>query len=35
MRRVMYYGGGAVCGYKTFLDKGLERLEYAVKRFFA
>jgi uncharacterized protein len=35
MRWVMYYGGGAVCGYKTFLDKGLERLAYAVKRFFS
>jgi uncharacterized protein len=34
MQRVMYYGGG-VCGYKTFLDKGLERLTYAVKRFFS
>jgi uncharacterized protein len=34
MRRVMYYGSGGICGYKTFLDKCLEPLTYAVKRFF-
>lgn len=34
MRQVMYYGGGAVCGYKTFLDRSLGHLEYAAKRFF-
>jgi uncharacterized protein len=34
MRRVMYYGdGGMICGYKTFLDKCLRSLEYAVTRF--
>jgi uncharacterized protein len=35
MRRVMYHGGGGICGYKTFLDKCLGHLEYAVKRFFS
>jgi hypothetical protein len=35
MQRAMYYGGGGICGYKTFLDKGLSSLEYAVKRFFS
>jgi uncharacterized protein len=35
MRRVMYYGGGSICGYKTFLDKCLKSLEYAVRRFFS
>jgi uncharacterized protein len=35
MRWVMYYGGGGICGYKIFLDKCLERLAYAVKRFFS
>jgi uncharacterized protein len=35
MRRVMYYGGGGICGYKIFLDKCLESLAYAVERFFS
>jgi uncharacterized protein len=35
MQWVMYYGGGGICGYKTFLDKGLEPLEHAIKRFFS
>jgi uncharacterized protein len=34
MRRAMYHADGSICGYKTFLDRCLERLEYAVKRFF-
>jgi uncharacterized protein len=34
MQRVMYYGGGSICGYKIFLDRCLERLICAVKRFF-
>jgi uncharacterized protein len=35
MQRVMYYGSGGICGYKTFLDKCLRSLEYTVKRFFS
>jgi uncharacterized protein len=35
MRRVMYYGGGGICGYKNFLDRCLEPLGHAVKRFFS
>jgi uncharacterized protein len=37
MQRVMYYGGGggSICGYKTFLDRCLKSLEYAVRRFFS
>jgi uncharacterized protein len=34
MQWVMYYGSGSICGYKTFLDKCLEPLAHAVKRFF-
>jgi uncharacterized protein len=35
MRQVMYYGGGGICGYKTFLDRCLKSLAYAVERFFS
>ena len=36
MRHVMYIGaGGLICGFRTFLEKCLGPLEYAVRRVFA
>jgi uncharacterized protein len=34
MRWSVYYGNGSICGYKIFLDKCLEPLARAIKRFF-